>query len=249
MERRIALITGSGRGIGKATAILAAAQGYDVCVNYVHERAAAEDVVRECESRGARAVAIQADVSDRKAVKDLFGQCVEKLGVPHLVVNNAGIIGKATRLADLDEDVLRTTFGVNLFGTIYCCQEAISCMTGEGDGNGGVIINISSIAAKTGSPGEYVHYAASKAAVETLTVGLAKELGQSNIRVNAVRAGTTDTDIHERSGNPDRPAMIAEKSPLGRVATPEDIAEAILWLASDKAGYATGSVLTLSGGI
>lgn len=246
---QVAIITGGSRGIGRATALLAAEAGYKVCINYASNAAAAREVRSLCVDRGAVASIFAADVSDRAAVAALFDHCDQELGSPTLVVNNAGIIGQASMLGDLSAEALRRTFEVNLFGTIYCAQEAVVRMSTDQGGAGGVIVNLSSVAAVTGSPGEYVHYAASKGAVETLTVGLAKEVGPFGIRVNAVRAGTTDTEIHALSGNPDRPTMVAKTAPLRRVAQPEDIAEAVLWLASDKASFASGSILAVTGGL
>ncbi len=245
----IALITGASRGIGKATALLAAEHGYDVCINYVADKPAAEDVRAACSSHGISATVFQANIGERAAVEQMFLHCDQVLGAPTLLVNNAGVIGRASRLEDLDEQDLKDAFDVNVHGSIFCAQEAIRRMSRSRGGSGGVIINISSIAAVLGSPGEYVHYAASKAAVETLTVGLAKEVGPDGVRVNAIRAGTTDTDIHTTAGNPDRPAMVAKTAPLRRVGKPEDIAEAVIWLASDKAGYASGALLSVSGGL
>ena len=249
MTRRIALITGGGRGIGAATARLAARTGYDVAVNYASDSASAERVVAACRADGVRSVALQGDVASETAVADLFEACDQALGSPDLLVNNAGIIGRAARIADLGLDVLRRTFEVNVFGAIACAQQAVRRMSRAHGGRGGVIVNLSSIAATLGSPGEYVHYAASKGAIETFTIGLAKEIAGEGIRVNAVQAGTTATEIHARSGNPDRPGLVAKAAPLGRVATPDDIAEAILWLASDKASYATGAILRIGGGL
>ncbi len=246
---KIAIITGGGRGIGAATTLLAAKAGYDVCINFVSDNEAAEGIVTECQGLGVRAIAVKADIADPVQVRDLFATCDAELGAISLLVNNAGVIGKATPFADLPDEALKQTFAVNVFGSIYCAQEAIRRMARSAGGGGGVIVNVSSIAATQGSPGEYVHYAASKGAIETLTVGLAKEVGREGIRVNAVRAGTTNTDIHITAGNPDRPAMVARTAPLGRVAEPEDIGEAILWLASDKAGFATGAILSISGGM
>lgn len=245
----IAMITGASRGIGAATARLAARAGYDVCVNYVSDVDSAKAVVRDCESNGVRAVAVQADVAVSADVDRLFDICDCELGPLSLLINNAGVVGRATALRDLADAVLHRTFEVNVYGSIYCARAAILRMSGDLGGAGGVIINISSIAATLGSPGEYVHYAASKGAIDTLTVGLAKEVGRQGIRVNAIQAGTADTDIHRTAGNPDRPDMVARTAPLGRVATPDDIAEAALWLASDKAGYASGAILRIGGGI
>ncbi len=247
--RSIVLITGAGRGIGKATALLAAEHGYDLCLNYVADRQAAEAVRDTCQAHGVQATLFQADIADQAAVERLFLHCDDTLGPLTCLINNAGIVGRASRLEDLGPEALLRTFGVNVHGSIFCAQQAITRMARSKGGNGGVIINISSIAAVLGSPGEYVHYAASKGAIETLTIGLAKEVGPDGIRVNAVRAGTTDTDIHEAAGNPDRPKMVARTAPLRRVASPRDIAEAVLWLASDKASYTTGAMLNVSGGL
>lgn len=245
----IAMITGASRGIGAAAARLAAKAGYDVCVNYVSDRDSADDVVRVCKSDGVRAISVQADVAVPADVERLFDTCDRDLGAVSLLINNAGIVGQATPLRDLTDDVLHRTFEVNVYGTIYCARAAVRRMSTDLGGTGGVLINISSIAATLGSPGEYVHYAASKGAIDTLTIGLAKEVGRQGIRVNAIQAGTTDTGIHRAAGNPDRPEMVARTAPLGRVAMPDDIAEAALWLASEKAGYASGAILRIGGGI
>lgn len=243
---KIAIITGGSRGIGAATARMAANAGYDVCINYAANQDAANQVVRECEAAGARAIAVQGDVAAAKDVARLFATCDAQLGPISLLVNNAGVIGQASKLVDLPEAALIRTFEINVYGSIYCAQEAVKRMATSG---GGAIVNVSSVAARLGSPGEYVHYAASKAAIETFTIGLAKEVGPDGIRVNALQAGTTDTDIHATAGNPDRPAMVAAMAPLGRVATPDDIAAGILWLASEPAAYITGAILPVSGGL
>lgn len=248
-KRKIALVTGAGRGIGAATAVLAARAGYDVCVNYAGNRARAEQVVAQCEAAGARAIAVQGDVADPAAVEALFAACDEALGRLDLLVNNAGIVGGRTKVAELPDDVIARTFAVNVHGTMACARAAVRRMARSAGGSGGVIVNLSSIAATLGSPGEYVHYAASKAAVDTFTLGLAKEVGGQGIRVNAVQAGTTDTEIHATFGNPGRPAEVARIAPLGRVAQAEEIAESILWLASDKAAYVTGAILRVGGGL
>ena len=245
----VAIILGGSRGIGAASARQAAEAGYDVCISYVTHSKAADRVVAECEVLGRKALAVKADVGNAKDVAELFNACDNTLGPVSLLLNNAGIIGKATTVADLPDDALARTFEVNVYGTIYCAREAIQRMATSKGSNGGVIVNISSVAARLGSPGEYVHYASSKAAIETFTVGLAKEIGGEGIRVNALQAGTTDTDIHRSSGNPDRPAMVAAMSPLGRVASPDDIAAGIFWLASTESSYVTGAILPVSGGL
>ncbi len=248
-NRPVALVTGASKGIGAAVARAFAAAGYDVCVNYRSDEMGANETVKHCEAAGARAIATQANVADSESVKSLFKTCDEKLGRVSCLVNNAGIIGGSTTLCDLKEDALLATFATNLHGTIYCLQEAARRMRTDAGGQGGAIVNISSVAAVLGSPGEYVHYAASKAAVETLSIGAAKELGPLGIRVTAIRVGTTSTDIHEREGNPGRPAMIAASTPLGRIACPDDIAEAAVWLASEKANFISGTILTVAGGL
>lgn len=246
---KCAIITGGGRGIGAATARLAAKYCYHVCVNYASDTTSAEHVAEECRQQGVRAIAVKADIAMPDAVDEMFALCCETLGTPDLLINNAGIVGSATTLENLDNNVLQRTFAVNVFGSVYCARSAVRHMSTANGGRGGVIINISSIAATTGSPGEYVHYAASKGAIETFTVGLAKEVGPLGIRVNCVQSGTADTDIHRIEGNPQRPAMIAKQAPLGRVASTDDIAEAALWLASEKASYASGAILRIGGGL
>lgn len=246
---RIAIITGGSRGIGAATARLAARSGYDVCIAYAADAAAAEKVAASCRSAGVRVLAVRADVASADDVAALFAKCDDALGPVSLLVNNAGIVGRASTVAELPDDVLQRTFAVNVYGSFYCARAAIARMARSRGGAGGAIVNISSTAATLGAPGEYVHYAASKAAIDALTIGLAKEVGPDGIRVNAVQVGTTDTGIHARVGVPERPAMVARTAPLRRTGTPEDIAEAILWLGSDKAAYATGAILRVSGGL
>ncbi|MEJ6640869.1 MAG: SDR family oxidoreductase [Flavobacteriales bacterium] len=244
-----ALITGASKGIGASTAIAFANYGYDVCVNYHSDKKGAQETVDQCEAVGVRAIAVCANVADPLAVRTMFETCDKLLGPVSCLVNNAGIIGGTSKLSELKQDALRATFEANLFGTVYCLQEAVKRMRTDEGGIGGSIVNMSSVAATLGSPGEYVHYAASKAAVETLTIGAGKELGPIGVRVNAIRVGTTATEIHEREGNPNRPAMVAAATPLGRIAQPSDIAEAAVWLASSKAGFVSGTVLTVSGGL
>ncbi len=245
----IAIITGASRGIGAATAKLAASAGYDVCVNYASNAKAAGLIVDDCKAFDVRAIASKADIANPDDVAKLFAECDAQLGKVTLLVNNAGIVGNASKLIDLRNEDLHATYAINVFGSIYCCREAIKRMARSEGGNGGSIINISSIAAKLGSPNEYIHYASSKAAIETLTIGLSKEVGPEGIRVNCIRAGTVNTEIHATSGNPDRPKMYAGIAPLGRVGEPADIAETIMWLASDKAAFTTGAIIRVSGGV
>lgn len=250
MNRKIALITGGSRGIGAATAVLAAKAGYDICISYKADEAAALAVLDSCKAQGARAIKVQGDVGVEADVARLFNACDTRLGPVSFLVNNAGIVGQTSRVDALSAAALEQVFRTNFFGTVYCSQQAVRRMSSLHAGKGGSIVNLSSIAATLGSAGEYVHYAASKGAVDSFTIGLAREVGREGIRVNAVQAGTADTDVHTiGGGNPDRPAMVAATSALGRVATPAEIAEAILWLGSDKASYATGSILRIGGGL
>ena len=248
-NRPVALVTGASHGIGAATARLLAAEGFDVCANFLSDADAAAKVVADCEAAGARAVAVRGNVGDREDVRQLFARCDETLGRVSCLVNNAGIIGRACRLEELQPEELERTFAVNTYGVVYCTQEAARRMSTRHGGNGGTIVNMSSLAAALGSPNEYIHYAASKGAVETITAGTGKELAPEGIRVNAIRVGTTNTRIHLEGGNPERPARIAALTPMGRIAEPEDIARAALWLASPGSGFITGTVITVAGGL
>lgn len=248
-KMKIAIITGASRGIGAATAELAAKAGFDVCINYLSNHTRAAEVVAKCQALGVRAISVAGDVASETDVANLFDTCDRELGTVTFLVNNAGIVGKESKVENLPTDVLHQTFAVNFFGPFYCAQEAIRRMSTNNGGTGGTIVNVSSIAATNGSPGEYVHYAASKAALDGFTIGLAREVGREGIRVNSVQAGTADTEIHTLGGNPDRPAMVAQKAPLGRVATAHEIGEAIMWLGSEKSSYATGAVLRVGGGL
>lgn len=248
-DNPIVLITGASKGIGAATAQLFAKNGFDVCINYLSDEGGAKEVARECEKSGARAIIVKADIALASEVTMMFKRCDAELGNISCLINNAGIIGHSSLLEDLPLDALSQTFETNVFGSIYCIQEAIKRMSIEHGGVGGAIVNMSSLAALRGSPNEYVHYAASKGAIESLTIGAGKELAASGIRVNAIRVGTTDTTIHAVNGNPDRVEKIAAMTPLGRIADPIDIAEAALWLATDKSKFVTGTVLTVSGGL
>ena len=246
--RQIAIITGGSKGIGAETARLFAAEGHDICISYLSDEAGAAQVVADCKAQGARAIAVQGDIGQEASAEALFARCEAELGRPRALINNAGIIGQTGRLEDLPAATLEATFRANVYGVIFCTQAAIPRMSTAQGGAGGAIVNMGSIAAVLGSPGTYVHYAATKAAVESLSIGAGKELGPEGIRVNAIRVGTAETSIHERSGNPDRPKQVAAQTPLGRIASPKDVAEAALWLASDRASFVTGTVLTVSGG-
>lgn len=246
------IVTGASRGIGAATAQLAGRRGYGVCVNYVNDCVAATRVVEAIRGDGGRAVAVRADVADPDQVRRLFDMAEAELGPINAVVNNAGITGPIGNFATASPETLRRVFDVNVLGSLFCSQEAVRRFTGraglDAHGDPSVIVNISSVAASTGAPGEYVHYAASKAAIESFTLGLARETAASGIRVNAVSPGSTLTDIHSTAGEPDRPARIRSRIPMGRLAEPEEIAEAVLWLLSDSASYVTGAVLRAGGG-
>jgi NAD(P)-dependent dehydrogenase (short-subunit alcohol dehydrogenase family) len=242
----VVVITGAGRGIGAACALAAARAGYRVGVNYLGDAAAAAGVVGRIEADGGRAIAVRADVAEPADVARLFDEVAGALGPVGALVNNAGTTGRITRFAELDLATLRRVIDVNLVGCMLCSQEAVRRWSGSG---GGAIVNVSSIAAVTGSPGEYVHYAATKAAVEAFTRGLAREVARDGIRVNAVTPGTDAPGIPAAGGDPERPARVAPRIPLGRVGRPEEIAAAVLWLLSDDASYATGSVLTVAGGL
>ncbi len=247
---RLVLVTGGGRGIGAATARLLAREGYAVCVNYREDAEAANSVVRDIASAGGRAIAIPAELSDEAAISCLFAEAENAFGPLHALVNNAGITGPLGRLIDLDTNAMRRVVEVNLLGCLLCAREALRCFARQVQPRPGrSIINVSSVAAVTGSPGEYVHYAATKAAVETFTLGLAREVAEQGIRVNAIAPGTIRTGIHAAAGDPERPDRIAPRIPMRRVGEPTEIAEAIRWLISDASSYTTGAVLRVTGGL
>jgi NAD(P)-dependent dehydrogenase (short-subunit alcohol dehydrogenase family) len=244
----VLLITGGGRGIGAATALLAAQRGYAVAVNYASNSLAADEVVRTIRDGGGTAIAVQADVGNEAQVISMFEKVDAKLGRLTALVNNAGVVDVQARVDEMSVARLERMFRINVIGSFVCAREAVRRMSTKHGGEGGAIVNISSGAARLGSPGQYVDYAASKAAIDTLTIGLAKEVGDEGIRVNAVRPGLIDTEIHTSGGMPDRAAELAPTVPMKRTGSPEEIAGAILWLLSDEASYTTMALLDVTGG-
>ena len=244
----VVLITGGGRGIGAATARLAAARGYAVCVNYRTDARAAAQVVDDIEAAGGRAVAIGADVAVEPEVVRLFRECDEQLGTLTALVNSAGIIEKQMRVEGMDAGRLQRVFATNVFGPFLCCREAVRRMSTRHGGPGGSIVNVSSLASVYGSPNEYVDYAASKGAIDTLTTGLAREVATEGIRVNVVRAGHIYTKFHALGGEPDRVERVKADVPMKRGGSADEVAQAIVWLLSGEASYVTGTRLDVSGG-
>ncbi|HEU4582323.1 MAG TPA: SDR family oxidoreductase [Polyangiaceae bacterium] len=242
------VVTGGGRGIGAATARLAAQRGYSVCVNYRRQRAAAEAVVDEIVAGGGRAVAVAGDVALEADVLRLFEACAATLGRPVGLVNNAGVLEAQGRLEEMALDRWQRVFATNVFGAFLCAREAVRRMSTRHGGSGGSIVNVSSGAARSGSPGEYIDYAASKGALDTMTVGLARELAPEGIRVNAVRPGFIYTELHASGGEPGRVDRVKSRVPLQRGGTPEEVARAVVWLLSDEASYTTGAFLDVTGG-
>lgn len=248
MPPRGLLITGAGRGIGAATALAAAQRGYGVCINYVSNDAAAQEVAAAVRAAGARAVLCKADVSDPAQVLRLFDTACEALGAVTHLVNNAGVPGRIGRVEALDPAVLARTFEVNVYAAFHTAREFVRRASTRHGGAGGAVVNVSSMASRTGSPGELVHYAAAKAALETFTYGLAAEVATEGIRVNAVACGLIATDIHAEAGDAGRLQRYATRMPMQRAGRPQEVAEAILWLLSDAASYVTGSTLPVAGG-
>ena len=242
------IITGGGRGIGTATARLAAKKGYAVCVNYLRDRTAAESVVHEIRNGEGRAIAVAGDVSSEKDVLNLFQESDRSLGQLSALVNNAGIVERQSRVEAMDAARLQRMFATNVVGAFLCAREAIRRMSTKHGGKGGAIVNVSSGAARLGSPGEWVDYAASKGAIDTMTIGLAKELATEKIRVNCVRPGFVNTEIHATAGEPNRIDRLRDGIPMRRGGEPEEVARAILWLLSDEASYSTGAILDVTGG-
>jgi NAD(P)-dependent dehydrogenase (short-subunit alcohol dehydrogenase family) len=244
----VLIVTGAARGIGAAVARLAASEGYAVCVNYLSNREAAADVVAAVAAKGATAVAFRADVAREDDVMRLFEHVDSSLGRVTALVNNAGILEKQCRVEDMDSARISRVFSTNVVAAFICSREAVRRMSTRHGGPGGAIVNISSRAAQLGSPGEYVDYAASKAALETLTVGLAREVAAEGIRVNSVSPGHIYTDIHARGGEPARVDRLKDSIPMKRGGTADEVARAVLWLLSDEASYTTGATIDVSGG-
>ena len=242
------VITGASRGIGAATARMAASRGWDVAVNYAGSNEAAKAVAADVVAAGSRAAVIQADVAGEADIVSLFDQAESELGPVRGLVNNAGVLGTQSRLADMDSERIARVIAINTTGVLLCAREAVRRMSTRLGGQGGGIVNVSSMAARLGSPSEYVDYAASKGAVDAMTIGLSKEVADEGIRVNAIRPGLIYTDIHASGGMPDRVDQLKDAVPMKRGGTADEVAETILWLLSDASSYVTGAFIDVSGG-
>ncbi|MCA3251532.1 MAG: SDR family oxidoreductase [Pseudomonadota bacterium] len=246
---RTLLVTGGSRGIGAATCVLAAERGWDVAVNFARDQPAAERVAAAVRARGRRALVLQADVGDDTAVRAMF-EALDRAWGPRLggLVNNAGVVDVAARVDQMDAARLDRMFRTNVLGSFACAREALRRMSTRHGGAGGAIVNLSSAAARLGAPGQYVDYAAAKGAIDVFTMGLAREVATEGVRINAVRPGIIDTDIHASGGQPERVRQMAPLVPMQRAGTAEEVAAAIVWLLSDEASYTTGSVIDVTGG-
>lgn len=247
-ERKVMLVTGGSRGIGRATTELAIKKGYSLCINYVQAEQEALALVELAKESGVDAIAVEADVSDKQQNDDLFKQIDDHFKQLDVLVNNAGVVAKASRLDEISESRLQRMLGINISGAVYCAAAAVKRMSTANGGKGGSIVNVSSIAASLGGPNEYIDYAMTKGALDSMTIGLAKEVATERVRVNAVRPGLIYTDIHASGGAPDRVDKLAHLVPMQRGGTALEVAHAILWLASNEASYVTGSFLNVSGG-
>lgn len=244
----VMLITGGSRGIGAATALLAAQRGYSVCIGYNTNKEAAQQVVAKIESHRGKAMAVRANISVEEDVLNLFSNCIENFGDIDVLVNNAGVLETQMRLDAMTVSRIKRIFNTNAIGTMLCCREAVKHMSSRYGGKGGAIVNISSAASRLGSPNEYIDYAASKGAIDTLTIGLAKEVATENIRVNGVRPGLILTEMHASGGDPGRVERLKTTVPMQRGGSADEVAQAILWLASRDTSYITGTLIDVSGG-
>lgn len=245
---KVAIITGSSRGIGAATAKRLAFDGYDICVNYVSNENAAKEVAKEIKSLGVNVITVQADICSELQVRQLFDETKKELGNPTALVNNAGVLFQQSRLVDMDAERINKVLSTNVTGYFLCSKEAVFRMSTKNGGQGGVIVNVSSAASRIGAAGEYIDYAASKGAIDTFTLGLASEVADEGIRVNCVRPGFIYTEMHESGGEPDRVNRLKDSLPLKRGGEPEEVAAAIAWLVSEESSYTTGSFIDVSGG-
>ncbi|HSP23609.1 MAG TPA: SDR family oxidoreductase [Saliniramus sp.] len=245
---KVMIVTGGSRGIGAATVQLAAEAGYAICFSYGASEESARKVVADAEKAGAKIVAVQADMGTEEGILKLFKASDEAFGRLDVLINNAGITGKISRVADLPADELRKVLDINVFGYMLAAREAVKRMSTKLGGDGGAIVNVSSRAAVLGGPGEFVHYGASKGATDTMTIGLAREVGAEGIRVNAVRPGLIETEIHALAGAPDRVERLLGGVPMGRSGSAKEVAETIMWLASEGSSYVSGALLDVSGG-
>lgn len=245
---KVAIVTGGSRGIGAATALLAARQGWAVAVNYAHRADAADAVVRQIRDQGGQALAVRGDVAVESDVVALFETVDRELGRVAALVNNAGVVDRPARVDEMNGERLRRMFDINVLGSFYCAREAVRRMSTKRGGTGGSIVNVSSAAARLGAAHQYVDYAAAKGAIDVLTLGLAREVAAEGIRVNAVRPGLIETEIHASGGLPDRVRDLAHQVPMGRGGAPEEVAEAIVWLMGDASPYTTMTLMEISGG-